>query len=204
MNLNPRQHLAGFIRLNNKHKLNFLTLKTIKIMKRNKFFLLALIIGAVAFGFASCDKDDGEDDIDQTKGVIGKWQSSGDNVALLLQGAPFFTDSIYAEMKADLSYRVESYDADGVMTPFTGNFSQTQSGTGAIWTITLQQNIPYAAIAEGIFEIYWDENPIRMKYEVLQTTPDLGFAPPTPTGGFGSTAGGAFGQANVQVFLRIN
>lgn len=173
-------------------------------MKRNKFFLLALLIGAVAFGFASCDKDDGDDDIDQTKGIIGKWQSSGDNVALLLQGAPFYTDSIFAELKADGSYRVESYDEARVMTPFTGTFTQQKSTVGDIWTITLMQGVPYSATAEGIFEIYWTENPMRMKYEVLQTEPNLGFAPPTPAGGFGSTAGGTFGQANVQVFLRIN
>lgn len=173
-------------------------------MKRNKFFLLALIIGAVAFGFSACDKEDGDDDDNQTVGVIGKWQSSGTNVALLLQGEPFFTDSIYAEMKADFTYIVESYDADGVMTPFNGTFTQQKSSVGNIWTITLEQSIPYAAISEGIFEIYADENPVRMKYEVLQTTPSIGLAPPTAAGGFGSSAGGAFGTANVQVFLKIN
>ncbi|MBW6498413.1 MAG: hypothetical protein K0B09_08505 [Bacteroidales bacterium] len=173
-------------------------------MKRNKFFLLALIIGAVAFGFAACDKEDGDDDNDQTVGIIGKWQSSGTNVALLLQGEPFFTDSIYAEMKNDGSYIVESYSVDGVMTLFTGNYTQAESGTGSIWTINLQQNVPYAGVSEGIFEIYASENPVRMKYEVLQTTPNLGFAPPTAAEGFGSTAGGAFGQSNVQVFLKLD
>lgn len=172
-------------------------------MKKNKFFLFALLMGALVIGFTACDKEDGDDDIDPSKGIIGEWYSSGDNVALLLQGAPFFTDSIYAKMNDNGSYRVESYDADGVMTLFTGVFVQEESGTGDIWNITLTQSVPYSATSEGIFEIYWDENPIRMQYEVLQTEPALGFTPPTPAGGFGSTAGGAFGQTNVQVFLRI-
>ena len=172
-------------------------------MKKNRFFLFALLFGALAFSFAACDKEDGDDDIDPAQGVIGEWQSSGNNVALLLQGEPFFTDSIYAKMNDDFTYRVESYSDDGVMTLFTGTFSQEESGTGEIWTITLQQNVPYAGVSEGIFEIYWNEDPIRMKYEVLQTTPDLGLAPPTPEGGFGSTAGGFFGETNVQTFLRI-
>ena len=42
-----------------------------------------------------------------------------------------------------------------------------------------------------------------MQYEVLQTEPNLGFAPPTPTGGFGSTAGGAFGNLNIQKYKKL-
>ncbi|MEE4177410.1 MAG: hypothetical protein V2I46_07870 [Bacteroides sp.] len=173
-------------------------------MKKNRFFLFALLFGALAFSFAACEKEDGDDDVDPSKGIIGEWQSSGDNVALLLQGEPFFTDSIYAKMNDDGSYRVESYSNEGVMTLFTGTFTQEESGTGEIWTITLQQGVPYSGTSEGIFEIYWDEDPINMKYEVLQTEPALGLTPPTPEGGFGSTAGGILGQTNVQVFVRID
>jgi len=42
-----------------------------------------------------------------------------------------------------------------------------------------------------------------MRYEVAQTQPPLqGVTPPTAAAGFGSTSGGAFGQANVQRYVR--
>jgi len=173
-----------------------------KAMKRSKFFAVIFAV-LVSIGFASCEKEEGEFDIDRTQGVIGRWYSAGNDVAPILRGRPFFTDSIYAEMRADFTFRVESYDAARVMTLFTGTFSQRESGIGAIWNITLQQNVPFAGVSEGIFMIHWDENPIRMRYEVLQTTPALGLAPPTAIGGFGSSAGGALGQNNVQVFRRM-
>jgi len=171
-------------------------------MKQKRFFAIMLTI-LLAFGFASCEKEEGEFEIDKTQGVIGRWYSAGEDVAPILRGRPFFTDSIYAEMRADFTFRVESYDAARVMTLFTGTFSQRQSGVGEIWNITLHQNVPFAGVAEGIFMIHWNEKPIRMQYEVLQTTPALGLAPPTAAGGFGSSAGGALGLANVQVFRRL-
>lgn len=173
-------------------------------MKSSKFFLFALVLSAAVFAFSSCEKEEGVDVIDQTKGVIGRWYSSGTNVSALLRGAPFLTDSIYVEFKDNFTFRVEAYTAARVMTLFTGTFAQQQSPVSGIWTITLQQNVPTAGVSEGIFQIHWDENPIRMRYEILQTTPALGFAPPTPQAGFGSTAGGAFGMTNVQTFLRMN
>ena len=171
-------------------------------MKQKRFFAIMLTV-LLAFGFTGCDKEEGGFEIDKTQGVIGRWYSAGADVAPILTGSPFFTDSIYAEMRADFTFRVESYDAARVMTLFTGTFSQRQSGIGGIWNITLQQNVPFAGISEGIFMIHWDETPIRMRYEVLQTTPALGLAPPTAAGGFGSSAGGILGQRNVQVFRRL-
>ena len=42
-----------------------------------------------------------------------------------------------------------------------------------------------------------------MKYEVAQITPAIpGVTPPTATAGFGSTSNGAFGQNNVQNYVR--
>ncbi|HQU97021.1 MAG TPA: hypothetical protein PLO39_12810, partial [Saprospiraceae bacterium] len=71
---------------------------------------------------------------------------------------------------------------------------------GNIYTIKLNQTSPTALTAEGIFEVSADNK--TMKYEVVQTEPSLGIAPPTAAGGFGSTAGGAFGTNVVQNFVR--
>lgn len=175
------------------------------IMKSKHFYLLAMLMAAFSITFIACEKDDDDDDDTEVlEGVQGKWYSSGANVALLLAGAPFNIDSIYAEFKTDQTYHVESFDNDGVKTTFTGVYEQQASGTGNIWTIKLTQNVPTAVTSEGIFEVHTNETPHRMRYEVLQTEPALGLAPPTPAGGFGSSAGGMFLTTNVQTFLRIN
>ena len=41
-----------------------------------------------------------------------------------------------------------------------------------------------------------------MKYEVVQTEPNIGATPPTASAGFGSSNGGALGQSNVQKFVK--
>jgi hypothetical protein len=51
--------------------------------------------------------------------------------------------------------------------------------------------------------VYTDSTAFDMKYEVVQTLPDLGNIPPTVTTGFGGTNGGAFGLWNVQKYFRI-
>lgn len=136
-------------------------------------------------------------------GIVGKWYSAGENVAVLLSFY-FKIDSIYAEFKPDMSYLVESY-AEGVKSEMRGVFTQTKSSTANIWTITVNQSVPTALTSEGIFEIYYDQSPNKMKYEVAQTEPQQpGVTPPTPAGGFGSTSGGAFGTTNVQTYLRLN
>ncbi len=135
-------------------------------------------------------------------GIVGQWYSSGENVAVLL--AYFGVDSIYADFKADMTYLVESY-ADGVKSELRGVFTQTKSSTGNIWTIVINQSSPSALTSEGIFEIYYDQDPNTMNYEVAQTEPQqAGVTPPTPEGGFGSTSGGAYGQTNVQKYIRLN
>ena len=42
-----------------------------------------------------------------------------------------------------------------------------------------------------------------MTYEVVQTVPDYGYTPPTPTSGFGTTSGpGVSAGDNVQIYRR--
>lgn len=64
------------------------------------------------------------------------------------------------------------------------------------------QATPAVLTATGIFQINMSDSPYTMEYEVVQTTPDIGVAPPTAEEGFGSTGGGAFGTMNVQKYVR--
>ncbi|MDD2529564.1 MAG: hypothetical protein PHW35_05465 [Lentimicrobiaceae bacterium] len=135
-------------------------------------------------------------------GIIGKWASGGTNVAPLLIAAGI--DSVYAHFKGDNTYLVESFTPDGSKTTLTGTFSQQRSTVTGIWNITVNQSSPNALVSEGIFQVI-DQNPLMMKYEIAQTDPAIvGVTPPTATGGFGSTSGGAFGVMNVQTYLKIN
>ncbi len=136
-------------------------------------------------------------------GIAGEWYSSGDNVAPLLVNY-FAVDSIYATFNVDQTYVVESYDAQGVMTEYTGTYEQAESDVEGIWTITLNQSTPTSVTSEGIFGFFLDETAFDMKYEVVQTSPDLGNSSPTPDAGFGSSNGGALGETNIQKFIRVN
>ncbi|HMY84406.1 MAG TPA: hypothetical protein PLC76_03860 [Saprospiraceae bacterium] len=173
----------------------------------NIFFLcLALMI-------ASCGKEenkgtcsDGIKNQDETgidcggvcgaclEGTQGKWFSYP--VAPILAS---FADSISCEFKTDLTYTVNQYK-DGAKVVLTGTYVQTKSGVGSIYNIKLNQTSPTALTAEGILEVSGDNK--TMKYEVVQTEPSLGIAPPTAAGGFGSTGGGLFGTNVVQNYVR--
>lgn len=126
-----------------------------------------------------------------------KWQSSGANVAPLLV-ALFNTDSIYAEFHGDHTYKVEQYDNVGAKVDLSGTYTQAVSAVAGIWTVVVNQTVPSAITAEGIFQISGD----TLRYEIVQTEPPAG-VPPTPAGGFGSTNGGALGTLNVQTYLKV-
>ncbi len=133
-------------------------------------------------------------------GVMGEWQSSGTNVAPLLVNL-FATDSIYAEFRTNMTYTVEQYDTTGAVLVLEGTYQQAESSVDGIWTITVNQTSPAQLTSEGIFALEMDDS--VMRYEIVQTQPDIQAVPPTPEGGFGSTNGGLFGTANVQVYERV-
>ncbi len=186
-------------------------------MKNFKLFLLLFALSGIVLTTYSCDKDDeatcsdgiqngsetgvdcgGDCDACPVGLQATVWQSSGSNVAPGLV-ALLATDSIYAEFGTDFTYHVETFDTAGVMVVFEGTYNQSESGTGTIWDIVLSQSTPSSVTSTGIFRI--DED--NLEYEVIQTEPDLGLAAPTAAGGFGSSAGGVFGTAYVQKFVRI-
>lgn len=186
-------------------------------MKWMKFLFIAVIGMGLMTALPSCKKEkdeasctDGIQNGNETGvdcggdcapcevGIQGKWWSKGADVAPLLVTL-FAIDSIYAEFRTDLTYTVTSYSA-GAPSTLTGVYTQSESGVGTIWNITVNQNSPSALTSTGIFQVTGD----NMTYEVVQTTPDIGATPPTAAAGFGSTSGGAFGVLNVQKYVRAN
>lgn len=131
-------------------------------------------------------------------GVQSSWQSSGANVAPLLVNL-FATDSIWADFKTNNTFVVHQFDTSGTMLVLEGTYTQSESSVAGIWDITLNQTTPGSLTSVGILSVTGDE----MKYEIVQTEPDIGAVPPTADGGFGSTNGGQLGTLNVQTYLRV-
>lgn len=143
------------------------------------------------------DTDDSEIDISRDLAdadLHGTWVSTGDDVSPLL--AAFDVSNIDATFNADGSYTVVSTDGAGTATTFSGTYvidSSTNPGS-----ITLSQTVPAEGTSEGIWTV--DPDGVLF-YEVVQTTPDLGFGAPTPSSGFGSTSGpGVAADSNIQIF----
>lgn len=136
-------------------------------------------------------------------GIMGKWLSDGANVAPLLV-TYFKVLKVTAEFKIDYKYVVNQFNTGNTTTTpdlvFTGTYVIAKSTTGNIWTITCNQDLPYTAVASGIFEI--KTSPEVLWYEVVQTSGTAN-VPPTPVLGFGSSNGGTLGVLNVQKFVRV-
>jgi hypothetical protein len=136
-------------------------------------------------------------------GIMGKWISEGSNVAPLLV-TYFKVLKVSAEFKTDFTYVVNQFNVGNTTTTpdlvFTGTYVIAKSATGNIWTVTCNQELPYTAVASGIFEV--KTSPEVLWYEVVQTSGTQN-VPPTPAGGFGSSNGGTLGVLNVQKFVRV-
>jgi hypothetical protein len=138
------------------------------------------------------------------EGIVGTWLSTGTNIAPLLQSV--FSngiDSIYATFKSNQIYEVRQVQTDGSELAYVGTYTVQKSSVGNIYTITIGQTSPTVATIEGIYEVDRTQTPDFMKYEVVQTQPQLG-TPATPADGFGSTSGGAFVDTNIQKYIRLN
>ncbi len=135
-------------------------------------------------------------------GIIGKWYSTGDNVAPLLV-TYFLVDSIYAEFNDDFTYLVHQYSNGNTSTTpdiiFNGTFTIERSEVEDLWNIAIAQVEPYIADVSGIFQVKQD--PETLWYEVVQTSGTQNI-PPTAAQGFGSTNGGTLGETNIQKYVR--
>lgn len=151
------------------------------------------------FGLAACDEES-TGVVDETDEIVGTWLSAGDDVATGL--ATFFAiDSIVATFEDDQTYTVLQY-AGGSDQPgtLTGTYVVGDQPEGQIREITLTQNVPSALTAEGIFRVTGS----TMRYEVIQSQPDIGATAPTVSGGFGSTvAAGATTDLWIQDYVRV-
>lgn len=172
--------------------------------KINVFSLMLMLMASAMLSFTACDKEDDDDDndVEVPEGIVGSWVSEGTNVAPLLVQY-FDIARITAEFNENGSYLVKSYTSENVETTYSGVYTQTESGVGEIWNIELIQSVPSAVTSEGIFEITLNaDEPRGLTYEVVQTNPAVGTAP-TAEAGFGSSSGGALGEANVQKFVEV-
>ena len=137
-------------------------------------------------------------------GIMGKWISEGANVSPLFAGPYFKIRKVEADFKTDFKYVVNQYNIPNTTTTpdlvFTGTYVISKSTTGNIWTITCNQELPYTAVASGIFEI--KTSPELLWYEVVQTSGTQN-VPPTPAAGFGSSNGGTLGVSNIQKYVRV-
>ncbi|GEM_PF-1011379 len=140
--------------------------------------------------------------------IVGKWLSEGTDVAPLLYNPPFNIRSIEATFKSDGSYIVVQTDSSDVSSTLTGSYVTADGGAAApndgIRMVTVNQGSPASITAEGIYEVTVGASEVTMQYEIAQTQPDIGVTKPTPEGGFGSTANGAIGTANVQNYVKID
>ena len=158
-----------------------------------KLLLLLIVAGSIVL--TSCKSTDSSTTPVVVDPIVGTWISSGTNVAVGLQGAPFNVTKIVATFNADKTYTVVQTDKNNVNTTLTGTYtnpvststdaSTSYGTTGAtIYSIVANQSSPTAVTATGIYAIIG----AFMTYEVIQTTPALtGVSAPTAAGGFGST-----------------
>lgn len=168
-------------------------------MKTLKIWAIAFL--GLSLLTVSCQDEEENNDqpVVQKEGIQGEWASAGSDVAPILSSL-FGTDSIYANFRTDFSYTVEQFDTNGTKLTLSGVYTQTKSSEGNIYTIEVNQSSPAALVSEGIFEVSGS----TMRYEIVQTSPDIGATPPTPAGGFGSTNNGALGNINIQVYKKID
>lgn len=162
------------------------------------FAALALVV------LAGCPEDEptvveptATDEPMEDPAIVGDWVSEGDDVSPLL--VLFATATIDATFAADGSYTVVQTDTSDASVTYTGTYTVDESTDPA--TIVVTQTSPTAATASGIWAVEADGS---LRYEVIQTTPDIGFMPPTVEAGFGSSSGpNLAADANIQVFQPV-
>jgi len=199
-------NLLGFcmshISLRGLHRLQFSTIKPREVSNMKHLSIFLLLCAALSFAACQGSTTSSDDGAPQDP-IVGTWVSEGGNVAPLLFNPPFRIRRIQATFNRDGSYVVVQRDSAGTEATLRGTYTTSPGGaTGAnanIRNIVANQNSPTAITAVGIYEVVGN----TMRYEVAQTQPPLqGVTPPTAAAGFGSTSGGAFGQANVQRYVR--
>ncbi len=161
--------------------------------------LLLLLVISGSFFLTSCKKSDSSTEpVISTDIIVGTWVSSGTNVPVGLQAAPFNIINIVATFNADKTYKVVQTDKNNVNTTLTGTYTNSAStytdasttyGTqgATIYNIVANQSSPTSVTATGIYAISGTGTGAKMTYEVIQTTPTItGVTAPNAAEGFGS------------------
>lgn len=163
-----------------------------------KYLWLAALILAMV-GVVACSDDDDDDNNTGTNppvpdAWVGKWISAGDDVAPILVAFSGY-DSVYVTLNENNTVVLETHnEADGWVVT-NGTFSVTESASGDIDAFagtypTYEQ--------EGIIQVF-SADVDSMWLEAVAT--NIGFAIPTPEGGFGADA--TLTDTNIQVYRRV-
>lgn len=137
---------------------------------------------------------DGAGDTDAVSdgALVGAWRSEGQDLSGLFADAG--VRWVEASFGADGRYQVLVEDASGERGNFAGSWSV---GSGSPASITMEQDEPYPATAEGLYEV--DGNVLT--FETVQVFPDYGNSPPSDR--FGTSQGpGISPGSNVQTYRR--
>ncbi len=163
--------------------------------------LLTLLLGCVPDDVDDThdthDTGDTADTVISGPAIEGTWLSQGEDLSPLFAADPFNYVRIDATFGDDGAYTVVGQDAEGATYDFEGTYTVDEATDPA--TILQQQSVPYEATAEGI----WAVDGQSLTFEAVQVSPDYGYAPATPEGGFGSTTGPYLTEGdNVQLYIR--
>jgi hypothetical protein len=133
--------------------------------------------------------------------LSGTWFSGGNDMAKGFGGPPFNFASLKVLFDDDGSYSVKATDTKQKTIDFTGTWIATASATPGLYEIEQRQIMPQAVVSKGIYQL--DQASGRLTFEIIQTQPDVGAAPPTVMGGFGSTTvKGMKTDAWIQKYVR--
>jgi hypothetical protein len=126
--------------------------------------------------------------------AVGSWLSEGDNLGTAFAELGFTSISVVFD--ADGGYIVTS-DFAGTPIVQSGVYTTSASSNGDIRTIRLEQSVPSALVAEGIYEVDGD----GLVYEAIDVSQGT---PPTAEGGFGSSiVPNDDGSDYTQTYVRV-
>lgn len=163
--------------------------------------MLMMILSLV--GLAACSDDDDDSNGGTTPPVpdpwIGSWLSAGTDVAPILVAFAGY-DSVRVTYNDNQTILLETHTEATGWGSQNGIFTVTENDGTDITTVHIEYTNP-SFTQDGIMQV-WTATPDSMYLEVVQTVPDIGAAPVTPEGGFGSDPD--LGVLNIQKYRKLD